>query len=359
MSMTQSSIFRRLQEPLPVPPPEKITLQPRPAVISVIAFSPHGYIEQTITEAQAVKPFLEEWAVTWLNIDGAPQPELVKEIGELFKLHPLALDDVIHLQERAKVDEYEDHLYIVARMVDVAGEVDTEQVSIFVSDRFVITFQEKEGGDCLNPTRDRIRRGLDNIRSYGTAYLVYSILDAIIHAYFPVLETYGEYLEDMEDIIAVQPTKAVITRIHDVKRNLLELRRAIWPMREVLHALMHNNTLFASQEVNFHLRSSYDDAVQVIDLIEVDREQCADLMDFYLSSVGNRTNEVMKLLTIISTIFMPLTFVAGVYGMNFNTDVSPFNMPELNWYYGYPFAMLLMAAMAGLLLWYYRRKGWI
>jgi magnesium transporter len=292
-------------------------------------------------------------------VDRPGEAGFLERLQAVFGLHWLAIEDLRHSQQRSKVEDYANHHFIVARMVTPNTVLETEQIGMFVNQKYLVTVQERPGGDCLDPVRERIRRGADNVRKYGSAYLVYTILDTIVDAYFPVLERYGELLEDLEDQILLSPTTDLLGKIHEVKRDLLTLRRSIWPLRDALHALMHSTGLFADQEIVFYLRDCYDHTIRVIELIETDRELCSDLMDFYLSSVGNRTNEVMKVLALISTIFMPLTFVAGVYGMNFNTDISPWNMPELNWFWGYPFALILMAAFSGGMVYYFRRRGWL
>jgi magnesium transporter len=344
--------------------PPKVPLAPAPDFsLYLMVYSPEGLQEQNLQDPAELLPHLAalpktEGQVLWLNIDGTAPLALVETIGQMFYLHPLALEDVLHLQQRAKVDDYGDHLFMVARMMTPKTELETEQLSLFVGPNYVITFQERSGGDCLNPVRTRLRSNIDQSRRGGPARLTHNILDAIIDAYFPFLEGYGEYLEALEDQIASQPTQELVGKIYAAKRELLTLRRAIWPLRDVLTELRHK-PMFAPQDLQFYLRDCYDHAVQVMDLIEVGRELCADLMDFYLSNVGHRTNQVMKVLTIISTIFMPLTFIAGVYGMNFNTELSPWNMPELNWYWGYPFSLGLMLLLVLGMLYGFRRLKWL
>jgi magnesium transporter len=327
--------------------------------MQVIVYGEAGFKEEGLAKPEQVKKYLHYWPVTWVNVDGPMDAQLATEAGKLFGAHPLALEDAIQLRERAKVDIYGRHHFIVARMVVPGETLDTEQISIFMGEDFVLTFQEQPGGDCLQPVRDRIRRGLDDLDKHGPPYLVYAILDTIVDAYFPLLERYGERLEDLEDDILAKPMRDAVNQIHAIKRDLLLLRRSIWPMRDVLHILLHDSLAFAEEELRFYLRDCYDHTLRVIDMIEMDRELCSDLMSFYLSSLGNRTNEVMKVLAIISTIFMPLTFVAGIYGMNFNTEKSPWNMPELNWYYGYPFALGLMAIFVVIMLMYFRWRKWL
>jgi magnesium transporter len=242
-------------------------------------------------------------------------------------------------------------------MFSVSGHLESEQVSLFLGPDFVVTFQERPG-DCLEPVRERIRKKVARIRDAGPGYLTYSILDAVIDHFFPLLEAYGERLETLEDRIILRPDRSVVAEIHDMKRELLYVRRAIWPQREALNTLVRDDIPHISAETRLYLRDCYDHCVRLIDLVETYREVCSDLMDLYLSSISNRMNEIMKVLTIISTLFIPLTFVVGVYGMNFDT-ASPWNMPELKWYFGYPLCLALMAAITVGQIFFFRRKGWI
>ena len=223
----------------------------------------------------------------------------------------------------------------------------------------MITFQEGLPGDAFEPARDRIRKGSAQLRRLGADYLAYTLLDSVIDGYFPLLEELGERLESLEDEILARPQRSAIERLHDLKREMLILRRAVWPLREATNSLVRDANRFIGDEARVHLRDCYDHAVRIIDFVETDRELCTDLMDLYLSSINQRMTEVMKVLTIIATLFIPLTFIAGLYGMNFDTSRSPWNMPELRWYFGYPFALCLMAATAGLFAFYFWWKGWI
>src|SRR5262249_33189645 len=255
-------------------------------------------------------------------------------------------------------DTFGDRTFIVTHMVELADHFASEQLSLFLGPNFVITFQERPGWDCLDPVRERIRKS-QRIREAGPGYLSYAILDATIDHYFPVLEAYGERLETLEDQIVTPPNRQAVGEIHDVKRELLYLRRAIWPQREALNTLVRDAIPHISAETRLYLRDCYDHSVRIIDLLETYREVCSDLMDLYLSSISNRMNEIMKVLTIISTLFIPLTFVVGIYGMNFDPQSSPLNMPELKWYYGYPACLMVMIAIAIAQLFYFRHKGWI
>jgi magnesium transporter len=240
----------------------------------------------------------------------------------------------------------------------ICGSLASEQVSLFLGDGYVITFDEKPG-DSFDPIRERIRQGKGKIRQVGADYLAYALLDAIIDRHFPLLEHYDSLLDELEDEIMEHPTKNTIMKIHEIRRDLLVIKRILWPMRDVISALLRESASYIRTETIVFLRDCYDHTIRAIDLVENYREIVTSLMDVYLSSVSNRLNDIMKVLTMIATIFIPLSFIAGIYGMNFNTQKSPLNMPELDWYWGYPFALAVMAAVAAGIVFYYWRKGWI
>jgi magnesium transporter len=291
-------------------------------------------------------------------VDGLGNTNTIKQIGELFGFHPLALEDVINVHQRAKVEPYGEHLFIVTRLVALTAEhLESEQISIFLGKDFVVTFQQHTG-DCFDPVRERIRTSRGRIREAGADYLAYALIDAVIDSYFPVVEQFADHLDDLEEEVAVGQSPTVTGRIHGVRNDLLLLRRSIRPHRDALNELVRDQHPLIAEETRVFLRDCYDHAVQLIDLLEVYREMCADLRDYYLSLVSNRMNDVMKVLTIIATIFIPLSFVAGLYGMNFNTAL-PGNMPELNLPYGYVAAVSVMALIAFGMLVYFWRRGWI
>ncbi|MDF1535272.1 MAG: magnesium/cobalt transporter CorA [bacterium] len=327
-------------------------------VIHIISFSPEESVEVEHATVEEIGSCLEKWPVTWVNVDGLGDADTLIALAELFGIHGLALEDVVHVHQRPKVEEYEDNLFIVARMLSLAeGRVGSEQVGVFLGDRFVLTFQERQG-DCLDPVRERIRKARGRIRKFGADYLAYAILDAVVDAWFPLLEDYGELLDNLEVVILDEPDETTVNDIHRVKRDLMEIRRTVWPMRETVNSLFRNDS-FIKPETQLYLRDCYDHVAQVIDMVESYRDMASGLMDVYLSSISNRMNEVMKVLTIIATIFIPLTFVAGIYGMNFNTEASPFNMPELNWKYGYPAFWGLMLVIGGAMALFFRSRGWL
>jgi magnesium transporter len=330
---------------------------PQP-VVTVLAYGPDGYEEKRLEHPGEVQRFLASWPVTWVNVEGLGDAGVILELGRIFGLHPLALEDVVDPHHRPKMEEYADHVFLVARMAPYGDQTTTEQLNLFLGSNFVLTFQEYPG-DCLGPVRERARKGAGRVRHEGPDHLAYALLDALIDGYFPVLEDYGERLETLEDEILAHPDNDTVSRIQGAKRELLGLRRALFPLREAINALMRDETRLVSDSTRVYLRDCYDHAIQVLDLIENDRELASGLMDIHLSSLSNRMNEVMKVLTLISTIFIPLTFIAGVYGMNFNTGKSPWNMPELNWPWGYPFCLALMGATAAGLLVAFRKIGWL
>jgi magnesium transporter len=327
-------------------------------IIRVVGYGSNEYTETMVEDVSELEEFLGKFPVLWVDVDGIGDVAQMKQFGDMFSLHPLAIEDVLKSNQRAKVEEYDQVLFVVARMVSLEPRLKTEQLSIFLAKDVVVTFQQLPGDDCLNPVRDRIRRGRGLIRKNGADYLLYSVLDAVIDGYFPVLEQYGEILEDLEDEIIERPNRNTISDMHRCKRELLTIRRAIWPLREVTNTLVRDENDFISSSTRVYLRDCYDHAVRLIDITETYRELGSDLMDVYLSSVSNRLNEVMKVLTIITTIFIGPTFIAGVYGMNFNTR-SPFNMPELDWAFGYEFALLLMVLLGGGTFAFVYKHGWV
>jgi magnesium transporter len=329
----------------------------RQPIIDLIAYGPTDLVERKIEKLDQIREMLGKQPVTWVNVERMGDKKVVDDVGGIFGLHVLLKEDVIMGGQRPKVEIYGEQLFIIARMMNLAEKLETEQLSIFVDRNFVVTFQECPG-DCLGPVRTRLMEPTDKSRKMGTDYLVYAILDSIVDSYFPVLEEFGERLETLEDAIVLHPDRETISRLHDIKRDLLIMRRATWPLRDAINTLLRDPLKLIGQETLFYMRDCYDHLVQVIDLEENYRELASDLMDIYLSSISNKMNEIMKVLTIIATIFIPLTFIAGVYGMNFNTGASPLNMPELNWVFGYPMVLLLMAAVAGGMLLYFRRRGW-
>jgi len=299
--------------------------------------------------------------VTWVNVDGLHQTDMIEKLCTCFDLHPLTVEDILNTTQRPKLDVFDDYLYLVIKMQTYNPErrqVDMEQVSFVLGKNYLLSFQEKEG-DTFDPVRNRIRTSKGRIRKMKADYLAYALLDSIIDNYFSVLEQVGEEIEFMEEELVKEPEPETLHRIHILKREMILLRRSVWPLREVINSLIRGEeTEMIGEDIYFYLKDLYDHTIQVIDTIETFRDIISGMIDIYLSSVSNRMNEVMKVLTIFAAIFIPLTFIAGVYGMNFDRVTSPLNMPELGWYYGYPFALGLMAVSAAGMLIYFKRKKW-
>ena len=327
----------------------------REAKITVIDYDQSKLQESEITKAEECLVLKDKPTVTWINIDGVSDARTIQEIGEGFGLHPLILEDIMNTDQRPKVEDFGNYLYIVLKMLlydDGKGTVVTEQVSIVLGPGFVISFQEREG-DVFNPIRDRIRTARGLIRKMGPDYLTYALIDAIVDNYFAILEKLGEKIEYLEDELVTNPTLETLREIHELKRDMIFLRKSVWPLREVISKLEREGSKLINETTGIYLRDVYDHTIQVIDAVETFRDMLSGMLDIYLSSISNRMNEVMKVLTIIATIFIPLTLVSSVYGMNFT------HMPELDLPWSYPLVLVSMAIIAGLMLVYFRRKRWL
>ena len=344
----------------PGAPPGTVVVDPEAPkpVVSVYGCDADDIVEEQVDDLRAIPELREKWPLVWINVDGLGDADTLRTIGEMFELHPLAIEDVANANQRPKLEDYPDHIFLILRMPQIAeDEFRTEQLSLFFGAGYVITFQERPG-DCFEPIRKRLR-DVPRTRFLDADYLAYALLDAIIDSYFPVLEAFAERLDNLEDRIAIQPGAELIGEIFETKHAMLSIRRAIWPTRDILNSMVREVMPLVSANTKTYLRDCYDHAVRIIDLVETYRELSAGLMEFYQSSVGHRMNEIMKVLTIIATIFIPLTFVAGIYGMNFNPERSPWNMPELGWYWGYPAVLLAMAVVAVVMILYFRHRRWL
>jgi magnesium transporter len=351
---------RKLNRPAPASIPGTFSIAPdapRP-VIHVTHYGPSHCDEKTVDAVDQIRPFLSTQGVTWINVDGLGDKATLKTVSEIFDLHLLTLADIANVHQRPKVEVFDHYLYFVTRMRSNEYPLESEQVSIVLGSTWVLSVQEHVG-DCFDSVRSRIRLGKGRARRHGADYLAYLLVDAVVDQYFPILDQLSEQIDQLEDDVLFRPTPDVITRVHDVRRDLLGIRRAIWPQRDAINLLLRDELPQVRNETRIYFRDVYDHCVQLIDMIETYRELAQGLMDVYLSVMSNRMNEIMKVLTIIATIFIPLTFVAGIYGMNFDPEVSPWNMPELKWYYGYPAAMLLMTAIAMAMLGYFIKQGWL
>lgn len=321
-------------------------------VIRAIGYGPDGIEERTLAAAEEARPLLERWPVTWINVDGLGQAETLQQFGEVFGLHPLALEDTVNTHQRAKADDFGDVLFVTSRMVQ-GPPLLSEQLSLFVGSNFVISFQEDVSGDCLEPIRERIRLGRGRVRSSGPDYLLYEILDAVIDGFFPVVERFGDQLDELDSGLTTIHMTTRPGQIHRVRSDLLYLRRVVWPHRDMLQMLLRSGHTRVTSETRPYLADCADHVIQLIDILEVYRETCSDLRDFYYSHLSNRTNDIMRTLTVLSTVFLPMTFIAGVYGMNFEY------MPELRWNWGYPISLVFMGGVGIGFLGFVWRKGWL
>ena len=325
------------------------------ARVRMIDYGPDGLREETLERVDECFERAASSSVTWVNVDGLHDTGLIGRIGERFELHRLLLEDIVSPIQRPKIEEYGDHFFMVVKMLGFDSETETvtaEQVSFVVGPGFVFSFQERPG-DVFEQVRQRLREKKGRIRERGTDYLAYALIDAIVDSYFKILERVGDVIEEIEEAVLSDPALDVMHRTHHLKREMLVLRRAVWPLREVLGSLYRGEVELMSPETQVFTRDVYDHAVQVIDSVETLREVLSGAMDLYMSSVSNRMNEVMKVLTIIATIFIPLSFFAGLYGMNFSY------MPELGIRWAYPALLTFMAGVALGMVWYFRRKGWL
>jgi len=339
-------------------PPSDNRPPPVPLRLGAIRFDADQVTEQPDLTAEACPAPDDGDGVLWLHVQGTPTPELMESLGSRYGLHPLALEDVLTAGQRTKFEIYENQYFVVLnrpRRTD-DDELTIDQVSLFLGRNYVITI-DAGPSDGFDPIRARLR-GKRTLRERGADYLFYSLMDLVVDEGFPVLEDLGERLEDLETAVLDEPTRELRTRIHYIKRELVLLRRAWWPQREVVSTLIRDGDELLSETTRLYLRDCYDHTVRVIDFVETYRDMTSSLLDTYLSSVSQRMNDIMKVLTIIATIFMPLTFVVGVYGMNFDT-ASPWNMPELHWRYGYFYALGVMFVIALGMLLYFRRKRWL
>lgn len=343
----------------PGTPPGTIRTDPNapPTQIRVMAYSPSGLHEAKIQSVDQLRPLLQHWPVTWVDVSGLGTFQTINELGQLFGFHPLAMEDVVNVHQRAKMEPYVDHLFMVARMCNPEDHAHTEQISLFLKTGVLVTFQERPG-DCWDPIRERLRQARGRIRSSNADYLAYALIDSTVDSYFPIVDELSDRLDTLDAEVTLSVRSSQMQRVHELRGELLALRRAIRPHREMVNELTREDVPIVTAETRIFFRDVYDHVIQVIDLVDTYRELTGDVRDFYMSSVGNRMNEIMKVLTMIATIFMPLSFIAGIYGMNFDTS-SPWNMPELTSAYGYPMVLAVMALTAIGFLWFFKRKGWI
>ena len=357
--MTSSRYMKMRSRKAGLPPGSLVHLgeqRPGGTEIELIQYGAEEFREERRTAIDTCLLTAGRPPVTWVNVEGLGQLEVLEKLGGCFKIHPLVLEDIVSTDQRPKVDDYGDYLYLTLKMLTLEAEgasIRSEQVSIILGNDFVLSFQEGLAGDVFDQLRERLRKGSGRGRALGADYLAYALLDAIVDHYFVILENLAAQVERLEDELVVGPTDRTLRDIYHLKREVLFLLKSIWPLREVVGGLERRGTQFFQQTTALYLRDLHDHTLQVVDTLEVLRESLVGMLDIYLSSMRNRLNGVMKVLTIIATIFMPLTFIAGVYGMNFK------HMPELEWPWGYPAVLGIMAAVAGGMVVFFARKRWL
>jgi magnesium transporter len=332
-----------------------------PLTITLTDYTDHEFNEMQLVKPEDCRQYLERDTMTWIHVQGDAEAETLRELGKLFGLHHLALEDVINTGQRPKVEDYQGQLFIVMAHPVIESDfrdLKMEQLSIFVGQNFLISFHPG-ANDPFDPIRSRLRVHAGRIRERGADYLLCALIDLVIDEGFPVLETIGDEIEQLEEQLFAAPTRDSLQQLHQLKRTMLTVRRVLWPQREVLNNLVHDVSGIIVEGNQVYFRDCYDHTIQIMDLIETYRDMVTGLMDIYLSAVSYRLNEVMRVLTIIATIFIPLTFIVGLYGMNFENIDSPWAMPELRWYYGYPLAWLLMIGVVVCMLAFFKRRKWL
>jgi magnesium transporter len=360
----------RLRKSIPGESPGTLRLEKevvrRKPVITLFEYDRAHMEERVIDDTSELLSHLDNQRVTWINIDGLGDIDVLRKLGSQFNLHPLALEDVLDTFQRPKVEQYDNYLFLVAHMLylDRGQVMCGEQVSMFLGKHFLITLQEEAEFDVFQPVRARIRNPNGTIRKMGPDYLAYALLDSIVDHYYPVLEDLGARIEAIEeDLVDLQPHSSPAAELHGHKRTLTRLRRLVWPVRDLVSVLMHDESGLITKGTKVYLRDCYDHTVQLMDLVESYRDVLSGLMELYLSAVGIRTNEIMRVLTVVTSIFIPLTFIVGVYGMNFAREVDgkklPWNMPELVSPYGYVGCWGVMLALAIFQIVYFKKRRWL
>lgn len=323
--------------------------------ISIIDYDETQYSEKEVKTIEECYPFKESLTLSWINVSGLHNLDIIKKIGGHFEIHSLVQEDIVNTVQRPKFDEYKKYIFIVLKMLssDEKNEgLDIEQVSMGVGSNFVISFQEKEG-DVFNPIRERIKDNKGRIRKMGADYLAYALIDAVVDNYFIILEKVGEKMELLEEEVSTDPIPETSHKIHALKRELIHIRRAVWPLRELIGGLEKGDSPLIKKSTQIFLKDIYDHTIQVVEVVESSREVISGMLDMYLSSISNKMNSTMKVLTIIATIFIPLTFIAGIYGMNFQY------MPELAWRWAYPVVWGVMIGIGISMMFFFKKKKWI
>ncbi len=350
--------FKKMAQKAGLPPGTLVPVAPgrdEKVKITIIDYDEVHCREEVMASAAECLPFKDEPTVTWVNVDGIHQLDLLEDIGKCFNLHPLVLEGIANTDQRPKTEDFGEYLFIILKMLTYdadTGEVNTEHVGLVLGPNYVLSFQEN-GGDVFDTVRDRIRIPESRIRKMGADYLAYALIDAVVDNYFVILEQIGEKVASLEEDLVANPRPETLHQIHDLKQEMIILRKSVWPLREVVNGLIRGDSKLVRESTGIFLKDVYDHTIQVIDGVETYRDVLAGMLDLYLSTVSNKMNEVIKVLTIIATLFIPLTFVAGIYGMNFQY------MPELGWRWGYPALWLVIVGIIVLMLTYFRRKKWL
>lgn len=333
-------------------------------IMTVHDFDEKHYDIIPINKIESSESFLHSDSKTWIQIQGLHDIDRLQHVWDYFELHPLIQEDIVNMSQRPKIEAYSDSIFIVMRMItkqdhnEESQQLQTEQISIVLGKNYVLSFQESDIS-VFDPIIKRLELEGTRLRKLGSDYLAYALVDTVVDHYYHALDLIGQSIEDTEELVIEDPHEKHLQKIHSMRRDLVHFRKSVWSLRDGLNSLIRDESPLITDEVKVFIRDVYDHLIQIIDSIETSREMVFGLYDMYMSGLSNRMNEVMKILTIIATIFMPLTFVAGIYGMNFNPEASPLNMPELNWYYGYPAVWGVMLILAIIMAFYFRRKGWL
>jgi magnesium transporter len=351
-------LIRKRSAKAGLPPGSLVHIGERKAekvTISIFDYDEEQFTEKDEATIEDCFPYKDKPTVTWINVDGLHEVEIIEKLGRHFGLHPLLLEDILNTDQRPKMEEAEEYVFFILKMIRQAEKetaIEAEQVSVIVSTNFVISFQERQG-DVFDSIRDRIRKNKGRIRKAGADYLAYTLLDAIVDNYFFILENIGERIEETEQQLTTNPVPETLQHIRKLKNEMIFLRKSIWPLRELISGVQRLESKIIQPSTEVYLRDVYDHTIQIMDTVESYRDMISGMLDIYLSSISNKMNEVMKVLTIFASIFIPLTFVAGVYGMNFE------NMPELTWHWAYFGILGFMAVVCVSLILYFRRKKWL
>lgn len=321
--------------------------------ITLIQYNETAFVEKDFYDLNECLDCVTSDMVKWINVDGIHKVDVIEAIGKRFNIHPLTLEDIVNTSQRAKFEDYDNYVVAIMKMIYYDAEIHSEQLTVVLMDGMVISFQEVHGGDAFDMIRNRLRQGKGRVRKMGADYLAYALLDAVVDCYFNILEKIGDRIELLEEEVMDEPSKDILRQLHHMKREMIFLRKAVWPMRELINNLERSETELIKPSTDIYLRDLHDHAIRVIDTVETFRDLLSGMMDIYLSSVSNRMNEIMKVLTIITTIFVPVTFIVGVYGMNFEF------MPELHSPWGYPLTWGVIITIIVMLLLYFRRKKWL